>query len=51
MRDREGIVALANAVQGGYQRFRTFPANEPGRFILEQSRLSRHAPYRPPPRV
>ena len=30
----EGIAALANAVQGGYQRFRTFPANELGRFIL-----------------
>ena len=30
----EGIAALANAVQGGYRRFRTFPANELGRFVL-----------------
>jgi hypothetical protein len=32
--DIEGIASLANAVQGGYQRFRTFPANELGRFVL-----------------
>ncbi len=30
----EDIASLANAVQGGYQRFRTFPANELGRFVL-----------------
>ena len=30
----EVVASLANAVQGGYQRFRTFPANELGRFVL-----------------
>jgi hypothetical protein len=30
----EDIASLANAVQGGYRRFRTFPANELGRFVL-----------------
>jgi hypothetical protein len=30
----DDIASLANAVQGGYQRFRTFPANELGRFVL-----------------
>jgi len=30
----EDIAALANAVQGGFGRFRTFPANELGRFVL-----------------
>lgn len=32
--DIEVIASLANAVQGSYQRFRTFPSNELGRFIL-----------------
>jgi hypothetical protein len=32
--DIEGIASLANAVQGSYRRFRTFPANELGRFVL-----------------
>ena len=32
--DIEHIVSLANAVQGGFKRFRTFPANELGRFVL-----------------
>lgn len=32
--DIEGIAALANAVQGGFRGFRTFPANELGRFVL-----------------
>jgi hypothetical protein len=32
--DIEGVVSLANAVQGSYQSFRTFPANELGRFVL-----------------
>ena len=32
--EMEAIASLANAVQGGYQRFRTFPANELGRFLL-----------------
>lgn len=32
--DIDGIASLANAVQGSYQRFRTFPANELGRFVL-----------------
>ena len=30
----EDIASLANAVQGGFQGFRTFPANELGRFVL-----------------
>lgn len=30
----EDVASLANAVQGGFQRFRTFPANELGRFVL-----------------
>ena len=30
----EDIASLANAVQGGFQSFRTFPANELGRFVL-----------------
>ena len=30
----EDIASLANAVQGGFRRFRTFPANELGRFVL-----------------
>jgi hypothetical protein len=30
----EAIASLANAVQGSYRRFRTFPANELGRFVL-----------------
>jgi hypothetical protein len=30
----EDIASLANAVQGGFQRFRTFPATELGRFVL-----------------
>ncbi|MCM2506099.1 hypothetical protein NDN16_20845 [Aureimonas altamirensis] len=32
--DIEDIASLANAVQGGFKRFRTFPANELGRFVL-----------------
>ncbi|RUP22233.1 hypothetical protein [Methylobacterium sp.] len=32
--DLEGIAAVAQAVQSGYRRFRTFPANELGRFVL-----------------
>lgn len=32
--DIEDIASLANAVQGGFKRFRTFPANEFGRFVL-----------------
>lgn len=32
--DLEDIASLANAVQGGFKRFRTFPANELGRFAL-----------------
>lgn len=32
--DIDTVVTLANAVQGGYRRFRTFPANELGRFVL-----------------
>lgn len=30
----EDVASLANAVQGGFQRFRTFPANALGRFVL-----------------
>ena len=30
----EDIASLANAVQGGFQRFRTFPSNDLGRFVL-----------------
>lgn len=30
----EAIASLANAVQYGFRRFRTFPANELGRFVL-----------------
>ena len=30
----EDIASLANAVQGGFQRFRTFTANDLGRFVL-----------------
>lgn len=32
--DIEDIASLANAVQSGFRRFRTFPANEPDRFVL-----------------
>ncbi|WEK03249.1 MAG: hypothetical protein P0Y65_13710 [Candidatus Devosia phytovorans] len=32
--DIEDLASLANAVQGGFRRFRTFPANELGRFVL-----------------
>jgi hypothetical protein len=32
--DIEGIASLANAVQGNYRHFRTFPANELGRFVV-----------------
>ncbi|MGT2479719.1 hypothetical protein ACU4GR_14370 [Methylobacterium oryzae CBMB20] len=32
--DLDGIASLAQAVQSGYRRFRTFPANELGRFVL-----------------
>ena len=32
--DIKAIASLANAVQGGFRRFRTFPANELGRFVL-----------------
>lgn len=32
--DIDAIASLANAVQGGFRRFRTFPANELGRFVL-----------------
>jgi hypothetical protein len=30
------IASLANAVQGSYQRFRTFPANDLSRFVLSK---------------
>ena len=32
--DFEAVASLANAVQGDHRRFRTFPANELGRFVL-----------------
>lgn len=32
--DIDTSASLANAVQGGFQRFRTFPANELGRFVI-----------------
>lgn len=32
--DIEDIASLASAVQSGFKRFRTFPANELGRFVL-----------------
>jgi len=32
--DMAVVASLANAVQGNYRKFRTFPANELGRFIL-----------------
>lgn len=32
--DLADIESLANAVQGDFRRFRTFPANELGRFVL-----------------
>ncbi|WCS25517.1 hypothetical protein LOK46_01360 [Methylobacterium sp. NMS14P] len=32
--DLAGIASLARAVQGGYRHFRTFPANDLGRFVL-----------------
>ena len=35
----EDIASLANAVQGGFQRFRTFTANDLGRFVLQRPQL------------